>query len=446
MKLLPLLPLLLVMTTVLVSGCNDVSQSEKRLVIKDSLQVGFIWPAHPVGFAMITESPHQYIAYYDSNRVMTVAHRELGSDNWEKRRLNEKIGWDTHNYIAMALDSKGYLHISGNMHVDTLVYFQSADPYDIQSLERVHALTGEQEDRVTYPEFFEGPRGDLIFTYRDGGSGRGNQIYNRYDPGTGKWKRLIDEPLVDGQGEMNAYLHGPVLGPDDYYHLIWVWRDTPDAATNHDISYAKSRDLVHWQKSDGSDQPLPITIDNGEIIDAVPAGGGMLNGNTVIGFDHQDRPVVTYHKFDAEGRTQVYNARREENGWQIYQATGWDFRWDFGGRGSINNRVGVYPVQPEGDQLVQRFWIDTVGVQRYALDKSDLKAVEQLRADHTYPAYLDGVRADHPEMRVNMVTDKIDGEEYYLLRWESLNRNRDRPREAPVPAARPLELYHVVKE
>ncbi|WP_372639130.1 BNR-4 repeat-containing protein, partial [Fodinibius sp.] len=167
--------------------------------------------------------------------------------------------------------------------------------------------------------------------------------------------------------------------------------------------------------------------------------------NTVIGFDHEDRPVVTYHKFDAEGHTQVYNARSEENGWQIYQATDWDFRWDFGGRGSINNRVGVYPVQPEGDRLVQRFWIDTVGVQRYVLNKSDLKAGEQLRVDHTYPAYLDSVRADHPEMQVNRVTNK-SGEAYYLLRWESLNRNRDRPREEPIPAAQPLKLYHVVKE
>lgn len=445
MKRFLLLPVLLVMTTVLVSGCNDAPQTENQFVVKDSLQVGFVWPAHPVRFAMVTEPPHQYIAYYDSNRAMTVAHRELGSDNWEKKRLDEKIGWDTHNYIAMALDSKGHLHISGNMHVDTLVYFQSAEPHNIQSLERVYPLVGDQEDRVTYPEFFEGPRGDLIFTYRDGGSGQGNQIYNRYGPGTGEWKRLIDEPLVDGQGAMNAYLHGPVLGPDDYYHLIWVWRDTPDAATNHDISYAKSRDLINWQKSDGSEQSLPITIHNGEIIDPVPAGGGMLNGNTVIGFDHEDRPVVTYHKFDAEGHTQVYNARSEENGWQIYQATDWDFRWDFGGRGSINNRVGVYPVQPEGDRLVQRFWIDTVGVQRYVLNKSDLKAGEQLRVDHTYPAYLDSVRADHPEMQVNRVTNK-SGEAYYLLRWESLNRNRDRPREEPIPAAQPLKLYHVVKE
>lgn len=446
MKRFSLLPVVLVMTSVLASGCNDTSPTENQLVVKDSLQVGFVWPAHPVGFAMVTEPPHQYIAYYDSNRVMTVAYRELGSDAWEKRRLVEKIGWDTHNYIAMTLDSKGHIHISGNMHVDTLVYFKSADPHNIQSLERVFPLVGDQEDRVTYPQFLEGPRGDLIFTYRDGGSGRGNQIYNRYDPGTGEWERLIDEPLVDGQGAMNAYLHGPVLGPDDYYHLIWVWRDTPDAETNHDISYAKSRDLINWKKSDGSEQSLPITIHNGEVIDPVPAGGGMLNGNTVIGFDHEDRPVVTYHKFDSAGYTQVYNARSEENGWQIYQATDWDFRWDFGGRGSINNRLGVYPVQPEGNRLVQRFWIDTVGTQRYALNKSDLAAVEQLRVDHTYPAYLDSVRSDHPEMQVNRVIHKTDDKEYYLLRWESLNRNRDRPRKEPIPSAQPLKLYHVVRE
>lgn len=445
MKDLYILHSLIFITVILFSAC-DISGAEEKPVVKDYFQIDSIWPAHPVRFDMVTQPPHQYIAYYDSNRAMTVAHRELGSGNWEKRRLDEEIGWDTHNYISMALDSKGYIHVSGNMHVDTLVYFKSTEPYDIQSIKRESTLIGDKEDRVTYPEFIDGPGGDLVFTYRDGGSGQGNQIYNRYDPDEDTWQRLLDEPLVDGQGEMNAYLHGPVLGPDDYYHLIWVWRDTPDAATNHDISYAKSKNLVDWYKSDGSEQPLPITLENCEIIDPVPAGQGMLNGNTVIGFDDEGRPVVSYHKFDSDGNTQIYNARREEDGWEIYQATDWGFRWEFGGRGSINNRVGVRPVQPEADRLTQQYWVDTVGVQKYALRKSDLKATEELPLDNKYPAYLDAVRADHPEMQVNTVTNETEEGEVYLLRWESLKRNRDRPREEPIPSARPLELYHVVRE
>lgn len=423
-------------------GCSDGTTVATTAGSElDSLVIDHVWSGHPVGFALLTEAPHQFVAYYDSSRAMIVKHRQLGSDNWDKKVLSETIGWDSHNYISMALDDQGHLHVSGNMHVNPLVYFQATEPYNIQSLERRKNLIGELEDRATYPKFFSDPKGDLIFTYRDGGSGNGNQIYNRYDPDSGEWSRLLDQPLMDGKGEMNAYLHGPVLGPDNYYHLIWVWRDTPDAATNHDISYTRSKDLIHWEKSDGSPQTLPITIDNGEIIDPVPPGGGMINGNTVIGFDLDQRPVVSYHKYDPNGHTQIYNARPNNNGWQIHQATDWNFRWDFGGRGSIVNRVGLSPIAHEDGQLTQRFWIDTVGTQKYLLDPDQLSALEQLPYDKGYPENLEVVRSTFPGMEVQTKAERTEDGTLYLLRWETLGRNRDRPRTGPLPEASPLVLY-----
>lgn len=424
------------------AGCTgETSATSTAETELDSMIIDQVWSGHPVGFALLTEAPHQFVAYYESSRAMIVKHRQLGSDQWDKKVLSETIGWDSHNYISMALDSKGHLHVSGNMHVDPLVYFQATQAYDIQSLERRESLIGDLEDRTTYPKFFSDPEGDLIFTYRDGGSGNGNQIYNRYDPDSGNWSRLLDQPLMDGQGAMNAYLHGPVLGPDGYYHLIWVWRDTPDAATNHDISYARSKDLVNWEKSDGSPQPLPITLENCEIIDPVPAGGGMINGNTVIGFDRENRPVVSYHKFGPNGNTQIYNARRSESSWEIHQATNWDFRWDFGGRGSIGKRVGLTPIALENGQVTQRYWIDTVGTQKFRLDPEELTVAGPLPYDKGYPESLETVRSDFPGMEVQTRAERAEDGTLYLLRWETLGRNRDRPRTGPLPAASPLVLY-----
>ncbi|MEK6477676.1 BNR repeat-containing protein [Catalinimonas sp. 4WD22] len=412
----------------------------------DSLFIDEVWSGHPVGFALLTKPPHQFVAYYDSNRVMTVAQRQLGEKVWEKKKLPETIGWDSHNYISMALDSKGHVHVSGNMHVDSLVYFQASKPYDAASLERKEQLIGNLESRATYPKFFSSAEGDLVFTYRDGGSGNGNQIYNRYNPETQAWSRLLDEPLVDGKGERNAYLHGPVPGPDGYYHLIWVWRETPDAETNHDISYARSKNLAHWEQSDGSPQPLPITLENCEIIDPVPVEQGMINGNTKIGFDQNDQLVVTYHKFGPEGNTQVFNARREDEGWKIYQATDWDFRWDFGGRGSLNSRVSVFPVVVEQGQLTQQYWIDTLGLQKFLLDEENLSTVKALPVDKGYPEDLEKVRSTFPGMRVNLETEQTDEGDIYTLRWETLTRNRDLPREGDLPDASPLMLYHVSQD
>jgi hypothetical protein len=425
------------------TACDPSATSPEATTAKtDSLYIDQVWTGHPVGFALLTEPPHQFLAYYDSSRAMIVAQRKLDETTWTKKVLPETIGWDSHNYISLALDSKGHLHVSGNMHADPLVYFQASQPYDIQSLTRRASLIGNLEKRATYPKFFDAPEGDLIFTYRDGGSGNGNQIYNRYDPDTGTWTRLLDEPLLDGQGDMNAYIHGPVPGPDNYYHLIWVWRDTPDASTNHDISYARSKDLVHWEQSDGRPQPLPITIGNGEIIDAVPVQGGMINGNTVIGFDPEDRLVVSYHKFDENGNTQIYNARREADGWKIYQATDWDFRWDFGGRGSIGKRVGLTPVKYQDGMLTQQYFVDSLGWSSYRIDPGDLSAIEEIPVDKGYPEELEIVRSDFPDMEVQLQTERVPEHGNYVLRWETLPRNRDLPREGPLPPAGELILYH----
>ncbi len=43
--------------------------------------------------------------------------------------------------------------------------------------------------------------------------------------------------------------------------FIWVWRDTPDCATNHDLSYMKSPDLKNWYNAFGEKVELPATLD-----------------------------------------------------------------------------------------------------------------------------------------------------------------------------------------
>ena len=213
-------------------------------------------------------------------------------------------GWDSHNYLTLVLDGNGFLHLSGDMHCTPLTYFRSSKPHDIASLERIDRMTGEQEKRTTYPKFLSGPDDKLIFTYRDGGSGNGNQIFNVYDLEQKKWSRLLDDPLTDGENKRNAYFHGPILGPDGWFHLAWVWRETPDSVTNHSLSYARSRDLRHWENAQGNQLTLPIRLDNNAIVAPGPQKGGLINGNTTIGFDHQQRVIISYHKHDSAGNTQ----------------------------------------------------------------------------------------------------------------------------------------------
>jgi hypothetical protein len=413
--------------------------------ITESLKVADVWAGHPVGFALLTHGNRQFVAFYDAKRHMTVAQRRLGSETWTLTKLPSQVGWDSHNYVTLAVDGEGFLHLSGNMHVVPLVYFRSTKPLDASSLVPVKAMTGQRETRVTYPLFFRGAKQELIFTYRDGGSGNGDQLYNTYDLKTKTWKRLTETVLTDGQGERNAYLALPQLGPDGYFHLIWIWRETPNAATNHHPSYARSRDLVHWEDSAGKPLTLPITLKTGEVIDPIPERGGAINGLVKLGFDSQKRPVVSYTKYDKNGKSQLYCSRREKSGWKVYQVSSWDWRWEFGGGGTIAFEVNVGVVESAGaGRLKLVYGTKGHGSGVLVLDEKTLKVIKTLPPPEGYPKSLRPVRLKFPELQVKWASDlgkPAAAGTRYALRWETLGPNRDKPRTEPLPPASELWLY-----
>jgi hypothetical protein len=419
--------------------------------VEQVLDISPVWSAHPVGFALLTHKGNQFVAFYDDQRRMTVGSRKLTEPKWQFNKLPRTTGWDSHNYIALAVDDDDQLHLSGDMHVVPLLYFRTKKPMDINSFEQIPSMVGTKENRVTYPVFLRGANGAFLYTYRDGASGNGDQIYNIYDHKTRTWKRLLDKPLSDGEGERNAYFNLPQLGPDGYFHMVWVWRESPDAATNNNPSYARSKDLVHWEKSDGSPQALPITRGTGDIVDPVPVGGGIINGNVKLGFDKEKRPIVSYHKYDAKGNIQIYNARREAGGWKVYQASDWNWRWDFGGGGSIPFEVGVSPValRPDG-LLTQAYRTTSHGSGAWVLDPATLKPIpgavapEAENKGPAYPAEMTRVTSTFPAMEVRLGGDIGKSGEpgvRYVLRWETLGPNRDRPRTGPLPEPSTLKLY-----
>lgn len=82
--------------------------------------------------------------------------------------------------------------------------------------------------------------------------------------------------------------------------------------------------MIHWESAGGKPIALPLTPESTDtIIDPVPVKGGMINESTVIGFDRQGKTILSYHKFDANGHTQIYNARYEDGAWKIYQTSDW---------------------------------------------------------------------------------------------------------------------------
>jgi len=415
------------------------------------LDVAPVWSGHPVGFALVTAGDRQCVGFYDADRRLTVAVRSLDEPTWAFVPLPRTTGWDSHNSIAMAVDRAGFVHLAADMHCSPLVYFRSRHPLDEgftgDSFEPLHQMTGDRESRVTYPVFMPDANGDLVFMYRHGSSGDGDQILNRYDTASRAWRRLLDEPLTRGRRgaeTMNAYFEGPVRGPDGFFHLVWVWRDTPDCDTCHDVCYARSRDLVRWERSDGSPLDLPITADTCEVVDPVPPGQGLINGLVRIGFDARHRPVLSYHAYDEAGRSQIRAARLEDGRWRIHQTSRWSHRWEFGGGGSIGFEVGIGPVEVADDGTLVQDHSSSAGRGTWTLDPTTL--AERGETTRRQPP-AGRIESKVPGMEVRQAFDEGEpaGSRRFLLRWETLGPNRDRPRPEPWPAPSMLRVVEVAR-
>ena len=211
------------------------------------------------GASVTSDGYYRAAAFYDADSYVNIAFQKQGSDTWDVTRTQYKGHTaDAHNVISIALDGEGFLHMAFDMHSAPLKYCRSLEPYSAVMGE-FQPMTGTGEADVTYPEFHRLSNGDLLFFYRDGESGRGNLVLNRYNLQQQQWQRVQDV-LIDGEGRRNAY---PQMYVDskDGIHLSWVWRETWDVSTNHDMCYAYSPDAgVSWQRTDGTSYELPITL------------------------------------------------------------------------------------------------------------------------------------------------------------------------------------------
>ena len=89
---------------------------------------------------------------------------------------------------------------------------------------------------VTYPRFITKPDGDMIMTYRTGGSGNGNMNFATYGAGGGLWDtphQIINgtdlityTDILGSSDNRNAYLNGLNIGPGGNIHITWTWRES----------------------------------------------------------------------------------------------------------------------------------------------------------------------------------------------------------------------------
>jgi len=282
---------------------------------------------------LITVGSQQFITYYrrhateagnPANNTVLIARRNLDDTRWEVFSTNFtsfNIN-DTHNVISSAVDGDGYLHLAWGVHAHPLLYAKSNAPVTgsapIQMLSLNTAGMTGQENSVTYPKFQTLPDGDVVFLFREGGSGGGDWYLHRYDTSTDTWAPVhangsgISQPLMLGRGDTPDNCFYPdrlTLGPDGRLHLAGVFRYNNDSPagesgyqTNHRYVYLRSADGgISWQRSNGSTINLPVVEaawfkDLGashvpEIVEDLPEGHSIINmqGMTI---DSAGRPII----------------------------------------------------------------------------------------------------------------------------------------------------------
>jgi hypothetical protein len=284
--------------------------------------------------------------------------RDLGGETWDQVTLpaHGKVA-DAHNGAVLGVSPDGILHLAYDHHNNPLHYRASRRPGDIHSFGPEQPMTGQLEERVTYPQFVNAPAGTLYFFYRDGRSGNGRLCLNRYDAERHTWHAL-HHPLIDGLDRCNPYWWRPAFGPDGAMHLAWCWRDTPNAATNHDICYARSDDGgATWRRSTGDPQPLPITPENADVVDPVPAGANLLN-QCAAAVDAAGHPHLAHYQDDATGVPQYMQLWHDGTGWRRASVSARETPFTLAGSGSLRIPISrpEIAIAPDG-----AIWLITGG-------------------------------------------------------------------------------------
>jgi hypothetical protein len=297
-------------------GTHAFAQRKANLIAVDSG-----WANNSINVAvfrknsLVSYGDSQFVAFYDPYKRIVLGKRKLGASQWilKQTSCTGNIA-DAHNIISLMVDGRGYLHLAFDHHNTRLRYCRSVSPGSL-TLSNESSMTGIEEQRVTYPEFYRLKNGNLLFLYRSGESGRGNLVMNHYDLKIEKWT-VLQNNLIDGQGQRSAYWQAYVDSKGTM-HISWVWRETPDVASNHDLCYARSRDGGKtWENSKGEKYSLPITAATAEYACIIPQRSELIN-QTSMGADRKGRPfIATYWRDSASAIPQYRIVYRTKDAWK----------------------------------------------------------------------------------------------------------------------------------
>ncbi|MFT9008601.1 MAG: BNR repeat-containing protein [Bifidobacterium sp.] len=272
----------------------------------------------------------QTTAYYDQTGRIILARRSIESTDW-KLYATQYSGnvTDAHNVVSLGIDGKGFLHVAWGMHGAAMQYAESTTAWGV-TLGAKKSVTGKNEGAVTYPQFYTQSNGNMFLLYRNGSSGNGNLVLDHYNVSTGKWTQ-VQSDLIDGvtdsiSGSSSPYWQA-VVDSKNRLQISWVWRESSDVSTNHDLAYARSSDTtgVKWETSTGVAYTGSITQKTAEKIASIDQNSQLMNQTSMTVNDNDNPYIVSYWNPDLETNNQVVQymvVRQKDDGAWVTENTG----------------------------------------------------------------------------------------------------------------------------
>lgn len=312
---------------------SKANKSSEHFDVKKlaDIDLGKAWAGNTVNtvifrhHAIFTQGELQYTAFYVNETTLRVVQRNLTNKEINISDLPGQYNLrDAHNSISLGIDRAGYLHLSFDHHATQLRYKRSLTPHNIEQWSEDQPMTGQYEDKVTYPTFILPRAGyPLTLLYRDGTHNKGCARLKTYDEKTSSWHDR-PTPILAGVEQKpwtsNAYWNHPAIASDGSLHISYVWRTgtvgVEQLVNNINIGYAWSPDNGYsWFTASGQPYNLPITPAVAEVIWPISAGSNLIN-QCSMALDINDLPHIVFYSNDENGIPQYQHLWFDGKTWR----------------------------------------------------------------------------------------------------------------------------------
>lgn len=321
---------------------------------------------------ILTYNGYQYTCFWNTSRRVILARRQLPSGTWNKIEISTYTNTidDAHNTISLGIcPNDGTLHVAFDHHGSDLHYIRSVTglvtnpggvAWETASFQPwTSYLGGTKVTLVTYPRFITTPNGGMLFEYRYGTSGSGDQMLWEYN--NGSWTNL--GKYIDGISDsINAYPHG-LEYQGSRLHMTWCYRATPDASTNFDLYYIYSDDNGRtWRNNAGASVGVTGSTfirsnSSGIRVWTISQNRGLINqehmtvdnaGRVHVLLSHMPDSQPDDSNFtSARTKSQFFHYWRNTNGTWTRTAMNFPVILNFRGKFAVASNSDLYAVLPD---------------------------------------------------------------------------------------------------